>query len=1788
MSEQHLSDRQQDAKNSDVSSSEATKNDKFFVVGIGASAGGLKALEELFGNLPTDSGAAFVVIQHLAPDFKSLMKELLERRTDIAIYRVADGMELHPNAIYLIPPGQNLLLEGNFLRLQARKKDRNQKHELNFPINIFFKSLAENFGERSIGVILSGSGSDGTEGIKAIKEVGGNVLVQEPTSAEFDGMPLSAIETGVVDRVLPIPEISQLIHQFIRASTDKINSDETEFLSSRNLKDIIDILVEEEDLDFSHYKTRTISRRIERRYSILNQNGIDEYIKLLETSEAERKSLGSDLLINVTHFFRDYPAWENLKKNILPLLIEQARSQEELRFWVTACSTGEEAYSLAIVIDEILEESQQQIPVKIFATDIDRHALEKASQGIYPASIANNIEPERLQKYFIAKDNSYQVVRKIRKKIIFSPHDLTTDTGFTRMHFISCRNVLIYLQPQLQNLVLRNLHFSLVTKGVLFLGESETVEAFAEEFKPLDRKWKIYRKRRDVRLPVTFKGKRRTNGTNLLPAIQPQEKQQFESFLERSFNLFLADSQAVVLIIDRNNRLLHVYGNNTARYFKAPDGKITTEVTKMVISSLHLPISASLHRARKEKQSVFYSGIKLENGDTAGSVSLKIIPSSLLHTARQSEEFYLIRICEEVPLPPAVSPEKFEVNDEAQKRNLELEQELQDTRGNLQALVEELETTNEEQQASNEELTAANEELQSTNEELHSVNEELYTLNSEYQAKIQELIELNNDVDNLLESTDIGVVFLDRELKIRKFTPAATAAVALRREDIDRPIEELSFKIDCPDLHELFVRVLTEKQTIERKVKLKHSDSSLLMRLHLYFTEDGNDDGIVISFVKLDEIEKVQQELEATFEALRYSEERLSLALSAADIGTWTWESIDGSLIWDERLCQLYGIDLALVPDSLETWLEIIHPEDRDKVRRQMQMAFHNRQAFQVEYRVVHTDGKVRWLVNKGKFCGEEVCSLSRMAGVTIDITEIRRTEATLRSREAELRKLNQELERRVKERTASLANFTLNLRQLHRLATTNYPKIEDLFDDYLQTGCDILGLSTGIVSQVTDNSYRVLAVRSPLDITVGRQSSCQNNYCGDVVERRQTAAYAEVMPDAPINQHPIYRNLELKCFIGTPIFVNGKLFGTLNFSDTSPRGQEFAAYELEIIELMARDIGQILASQRAQQALKASEARFRSTFEQAAVGIAHVSLEGKFIIVNQRFCHIVDYPAHQLIRKSFQEITYPEDLDTDLEYFQQMLRGEIETYSLEKRYVKRNGSPVWINLTVSPVKKDGGEIAYFIGVIEDISDRKEAEAALAESRVKLERANQAKDSFIAHMSHELRTPLNSILGFSEILQQDPNLSPQQFQNVDIVNRSGRHLLTLINDILDFSKIEAGKLDLESNEFNLRDFLQNITDIFQLRARQKGLKLSSQIDSTVPKIIKTDETRLRQVLLNLLSNAIKFTQTGGVVFSVGYGENNRDGDRSNNTLSLPIRFQVEDTGSGIPQDKLASIFFPFEQLPSNFENHQGTGLGLTISQNIVRLMNSEICVESSVEKGSKFWFDLELSEAQANSNDSAISIHLPSCSIGKLKRAYKVLIVDDNSDNRFLLVNYLQPLGFIVEEASNGKTGLAKAEVFHPDVILLDLVMPLMDGKEMSARIRQHSELKNTKIFIISASSKIVLKTEEIDCQSFLSKPIDLKQLLQLLETHLELEWITEDCSKGNTDAALPKIKVPSELELFELLELARLGDIETFERQLETLVTIDSQYASFGRQTMQIAASFQQHKLIDFIEQFL
>ncbi len=849
-----------DNQTNDISSSSDDLN-QFFVIGIGASAGGLQALEEFFENIAVDIGVAFVVIQHLSPRFESMMPELLQRKTELPVYQIEDGMKIAPNSIYVIPPRTNLVVKDGLLRFIERDPER-----VNFPIDLFFQSLAKEYTDKAMGILLSGSGRDGSEGLRAIGEAGGLALIQSPETVEFSEMTENALPMGLVDEVLSPHDLAQTISEIVRISRNiplpPANSHNV--IQPLKLNEVLELLSKRENIDFSQYKIGTLSRRIYHRCCLTGYRSLDSYIQYLQASEEESKLLAQDLLIGSTRFFRDSEAWHLIETEVLPSLIEKIQLHQQLRIWVAGCATGEEAYTMAILVDEAINRADKIISVKIFATDIDSNALEIASRGIYSKNIAKDISQQRLERYFMDKNDSFQVKRQLREMLIFAPHDLAHNAGFSKMNLVTCRNVLIYMQSELQQQVLRTLHFSLASQGILFLGSAEVLGRLQEEFIAVNSKWKIYQKQHDsqldllpiirqpLTLPVLSRGK--TNRNQL----------RWDTLLAELFEFCFGNHPTTCLVVDQDNKLMHIFFNS-ARLLEYPLGEAKSDITSIVPKPLQLPLSTALHRAKREKRPVLYAGIKLIEGDQIRNINLKV---GLGISESKYDELYIVVLEEEKVLPIPKEIEPFEVNTETFNRISELEYELQQTRENLQATIEELETTNEEQQATNEELIASNEELQSTNEELHSVNEELYTVNAEYQSKIEELTELNNDLDNLLHSTEIGVIFLDRELNIRKFTPAAKKVINLKEGDINRPLKDLSHNMDYSELSNLLEQVIQNQQTIEQEITLLTTGDNYLMRIHPYWNDDGDADGLVMTFIDINEIKRVQNQLRLITDAI--------------------------------------------------------------------------------------------------------------------------------------------------------------------------------------------------------------------------------------------------------------------------------------------------------------------------------------------------------------------------------------------------------------------------------------------------------------------------------------------------------------------------------------------------------------------------------------------------------------------------------------------------------------------------------------------------------------------------------------------------------------------------------------------------------------------------------------------------------------------------------------------------------------------------------------------------------
>lgn len=830
----------------------------FPIVGVGASAGGLEALEDFFRYANKDAGIAYIVIQHLSPDYKSLMLELLSKHTDMNIYRVEDGMLVEPNSIYLIPPKKNMTIFHGKLYLS----DQRHNLGLNLPIDIFFRSLAEDLGEKSIGVVLSGTGSDGTLGIRAIKGAGGMVMVQDEDTAKFDGMPRSAIATGLVDYILSPSKMSEQLEKYTKhpyVSKDKGNLS-LQVQNDDSLSKILAIIRSQTGTDFTYYKSNTIIRRIERRISVNQLDNIENYLNLILQSPVEINTLYQELLIGVTKFFRDAEVFTTVEDKVIPSIFSSKKGNESLRVWVAGCSTGEEAYSLAIMLDEYANANHLNIDIKIFATDIDKNSIEFASAGIYPESIVADVSEMRLKRYFSKVNNTFRVNENIRKMVIFATHNLIKDPPFSKIDLVSCRNLLIYLQPVMQNKVLSAFSFSLLKNGFLLLGTSETIGDLTSYFNTFESKNKIYRASEVMRnaiiddyyIPSPVRGRVQTT-YDKRAAEKKESDDIFESIMSGLFDDFVPST----VVVNENFELIHIY-NDANNYLKIPRGKAQLNITKLVPEDLAIPLSTALHNVKKENKKVIYTDLNFQMDSSINTINLIVKPFKNQRTGIR----YFIVIFEEVDIIKSIEGnEQYNRQKNVDQRIADLELELKYTKENLQATIEELETSNEELQATNEELIAANEELQSTNEELQSVNEELYTVNSEYQSKIEELTELNDDINNWLHTTDIGTIFLDLKLKVRKFTPGVEKYVNLIENDIGRPFKHISYNFKYDAMINEIQKVLKTLNGHVKEVRL-NNNNWFLLKMQPYRTVENAVKGIVITFIDISDVKNYQIKLE--------------------------------------------------------------------------------------------------------------------------------------------------------------------------------------------------------------------------------------------------------------------------------------------------------------------------------------------------------------------------------------------------------------------------------------------------------------------------------------------------------------------------------------------------------------------------------------------------------------------------------------------------------------------------------------------------------------------------------------------------------------------------------------------------------------------------------------------------------------------------------------------------------------------------------------------------------------
>ena len=974
------------------------------IVGIGASAGGLEALEVFLRHVPADSGLAWVVIQHLDPTHEAMLVPLLQRNTPIPVEEVRDGVEVQPDHVYVIPRGQDMSVFQGRLQLLPPATKRG----LHLPIDFFFRTLAQDRSERAIGVILSGMGSDGTLGLRAIKEKAGAVFVQALASAKFDGMPRSAIEAGLADVVAPVEELPGRIVTFRKHAPHLLDRDRSFEEKAKGIfESVIVLLRAHTGNDFALYKRSTLYRRIERRMGLHQISNPAHYVRLLRDNPQEIELLFKELLIGVTSFFRDPTAWDVLKSRVMPELLVNRANGSVLRAWVPGCSTGEEAYSLAIVFKEAIEalKPQNNLTLQIFATDLDREAIDRARVGHFPDNIAADVSAERLRRFFVRDERGYRVSKDIREMVVFAPQNVIMDPPFTRLDFLSCRNLLIYLSAELQRRLVPLFHYTLVHDGVLLLGSAETVGAFTNLFAPLDNKTRLYKRLGSSAHPaaqqLAFGGR--------LPRPEPEDDAAAEPYVSHRTapNIQTLVDRVLVqrfsplgILCNEQGDVLYV-SSRAGKYFEPAVGKANLNVFAMAREGLRYELSKSFAAALRDDSEKLVRRVKVGTNGGTQIVTLTV------QRLKQPKELAGSVIVVLADADATARPPKLTRVSEPKRVNelrVELEraqEDIQTTREEMQTSQEELKSTNEELQSTNEELQSTNEELTTSKEEMQSLNEELQTVNHELQAKVDELSRSNNDMKNLLNSTDIATLFLDGSLRVRRFTTPTARIINLIPSDVGRPITDIASNLLYEHLADDAHEVLRTLVSSEKQASTKDG-RWFLLRIMPYRTLENMIDGVVITFTDASASRALEAALQEQTSQVRQMAESLPTLVTGyrpdgpADFVSQQW------------------VDYTGIPSAEQVgygWVEQVHPEERERVRDEWRSAVRRGEALSCELRLRGGDGLYRWFRWRCAPVRDQTGQILRWYGTTTDVNDQKRAEDELDAERSRLGAILDQLE---------------------------------------------------------------------------------------------------------------------------------------------------------------------------------------------------------------------------------------------------------------------------------------------------------------------------------------------------------------------------------------------------------------------------------------------------------------------------------------------------------------------------------------------------------------------------------------------------------------------------------------------------------------------------------------------------------------------------------------------------------------------------------------------------------
>ncbi len=1372
----------------------------FPIVGVGASAGGLEAFTQLLHALPADTGMGFVLVQHLAPSHPSALAEILSRATQMPVMEVHDEPTVKPNHIYVIPPGQSMIIAGGALQLLPR-----EGQGIHRPVDRFFRALAEDRGHQAIGVVLSGTATDGTAGLEAIKAEGGITFAQDAT-AQHGGMPQSAIASGCVDFVAAPNDIAREIVRISRHPSRAAEEEPGIPGGDAYFRQIVQRLHQATGVDFTHYKFNTLSRRITRRLVLQKLEGLPQYLQFLRSTPAEVDALYQDILISVTSFFRDPEAFEALKEQVFPLLVKDRSRHDPVRIWTLGCSTGEEAYSLAMAFTEFAEAAGSAAPLQLFATDLNAAGVDKARAGVYSPDIVEYVSPDRLRRFFTEVDGGYRISKTIRDACVFSRHNVLADPPFSRLDLISCRNMLIYLEPVLQQKVLPILHYALKPGGWLWLGSSETIGADRSLFEAKDVKHKLYSRKAGFH-PGAGQFPRRAGDAAYRPPFTPVTARPGDrtADLHREADRILSGKFAPPGVLVSADLEILQYRGETGRYLTPAPGKASLNLLKMLREGLLVPVQAVVAQAGEEQTPVRKEGLRVKSNGGHLEVAVEVIPVG----GRAGDKGGFLILFEDAggagwerrPPDPTSHPEAgtaLAAPAAAADRDAErLAQELASTREYLQSVIEQQEAANEELQSANEEIQSANEELQSLNEELEtskeeiqSSNEELATVNDELNNRNTDLNRVNNDLVNLLGSIQMPIVMLGPDLRVRRFTVAAGKQLNLIPGDVGRPFGDLKLNfVPLPDLEPLLAEVLDTVQPRELEVKDPRGRWYSL-RLRPYKTLEHKIDGVVVMLVDVDALKRAEEFTTSIVDTVR-----------------------EPLLVLDHELrvqaaSRSFYQSFRVAPEETEhrPLYELSHGQWNIPALRQLLEKILTQDSqitdFVVEHEFEHIGKRTMRLNARRLIQAEDQPPLILLA--IEDVTESEATANSLRESEQRFRELFD---------LGPVAVFSCDrdgvLQNYNRCAAEMWRR-EPARDDPRERYCGSFGL-------YHPDGRRLLHEESPM-VQVLRTGVPVRNV-EVLIERPDGSRIPVVMSFAPLRNE------------------QGDISGAItSFYDITDR-------------------------KRAEDSLRESEQRMRFVMDSMPQKLFTATPSGGVDYFNPQWTEFTGLPFETIRDWGWTQFIHPDDVAENVRVWKHSIDTG-EPFQFEHRFRRADGEYRW-HFSRALARRDAeGKLVMWVGGNTDIHDQMQTANQLRQYAADLSEADRHKNEFLAMLAHELRNPLAPMVNAMRIIQIAGG-DPQTLRTAsEMMERQIGQMVRLVDDLLDVNRISRGTIELRKAPMELASAVAHAVEAVRPQCEALGHDMTVVVPP-VPIYLFGDPARLAQVIGNLLSNACKFTEPGG-------------------------------------------------------------------------------------------------------------------------------------------------------------------------------------------------------------------------------------------------------------------------------------------------------------------------------------